>query len=54
MEEEEDDSDEEEETQQDPISRIHDESNEVGDVITGPAGVWRKTRYGRWVLVSQI
>jgi hypothetical protein len=24
------------------------------DAITGPAGVWRKTRYGRWVLVSQI
>ena len=45
--EEEDDSDDEEETQQ-------DEGNEVGDALTGPAGVWRKTRYGNWVLVSQI
>jgi topoisomerase IA-like protein len=44
--EEEDNSDDEEETQQ-------DESNEVGDAITGPVGVWRKTRYGNWVLVSQ-
>jgi hypothetical protein len=51
--EEEDDSDDEEETQQDPVSRIHDESNKLGDAITGPAGVWRKTRYGNWVLVSQ-
>jgi NADH:ubiquinone oxidoreductase subunit F (NADH-binding) len=45
--EEEDDSDDEQETQQ-------DESNEIGDTLTGPAGVWRKTRYGNWVLVSQI
>jgi hypothetical protein len=44
--EEEDDSDDEQEIQQ-------DESNEVGDALTGPVGVWRKTRYGNWVLVSQ-
>jgi hypothetical protein len=44
--EEENDSDNEQESQQ-------DESNEIGDAITGPAGVWRKTRYGNWVLVSQ-
>ena len=33
--------------------RMHRESNQQATAITGPVGVWRKTRYGNWVMVSQ-
>jgi hypothetical protein len=35
------------------IYRMQRESNAVGNAITGPVGVWRKTRYGGWIMVSQ-
>ena len=38
---------------QDPLQRMQRESVAVGNAITGPVGLWRKTRYGSWVMVSQ-
>jgi len=35
------------------IDRMQRESVAVGNAITGPVGVWRKTRYGGWIMVSQ-
>ena len=43
----------EDETPQAALDRMQRESVAVGNAITGPAGVWRKTRYGSWVMVSQ-
>ena len=40
-------------TPQGSIDRMQRESVAVGNVITGPVGVWRKTRYGGWIMVSQ-
>jgi hypothetical protein len=43
----------EDNTSQGAIDRMQRESVTVGNVITGPVGIWRKTRYGGWIMVSQ-
>ena len=59
MEEEEEEEDEvnqeniREETREQALERMQRESVAVGNAITGPVGVWRKTRYGTWIMVSQ-
>jgi hypothetical protein len=42
-----------EETNEDNLERMRRDSDAVGNAITGPVGIWRKTRYGTWILVSQ-
>ena len=39
-------------THQDAVSRMHRESDAVGHAITGPGGIWRKSRYGHWIMIS--
>ena len=42
-----------EETNEDNLERMRRDSDAVGNAITGPVGIWRKSRYGTWILVSQ-
>lgn len=43
----------ENETREQAIDRMQRESVAVGNAFTGPEGIWRKTRYGVWVMVSR-
>jgi hypothetical protein len=36
--------------QESHIEQMQRESVAIGNAITGPVGIWRKTRYGTWIL----
>lgn len=42
------------ETREESLQRMQRESDEIGNAITGPEGIWRKNRLGEWVNISGL